>query len=464
MEFTIENRQIKPAVYPIFQNENDTTVLKFTLANYIHDDTVDLRNYTAYAVTSQNGHIDMTELESEYDAETDTLSVSWNVQEYSLRSPGAVQYQIVFKENTDDGENTAVFYSYKAILLNRMSINADDHITANYPTLLKQWLDRINQMTGGADKGFFYIPYGTVIQPSERLDGTLYWQWDNADNTAGHFEDDNGNVLTFSQYKEKTKYLPNQDLLGEMTNSESADQHYITAGSAIKNAPIATSYCLVKQYDTESTDRFIQEVQVPDGNNVVRTFVRCVSGHKDYGTEKVGEWRELVTDVDLTNKINDVNDEITDINTKIKTLAPKASPAFTGTPTAPTPAATSNTTHIATTAWVRANSGVADWANATRTDVGSATAAAKSHTVPSNGTYVVQALCKQHTNDQWAVYIGSKQVFNLLVCGGTASFITPVSVTTPAMTLKKGQVITLRSVSGSYNSNSKIESFTVIRA
>ena len=301
MEFTIENRQIKPAVYPIFQNENDTTVLKFTLANYIHDDTVDLRNYTAYAVTSQNGLIDMTELESEYDESNDTLTISWNVQEYSLREAGAIQYQIVFKENADDGENTAVYYSNKAILMNRMSINADDHITANYPTLLKQWLDRINQLSGDANKGFFYIPYGETIPPSERLEGTMYWQWDNEDNTAGHFEDDSGNVLTFSQYKERTKYLPNQDLLGDMTKSDSADQHYFTAGAAIKNAPIATSYCLVKQYDSDSTDRFIQEVQVPDGNNVVRTFVRCVSGHKEYGTEKVGEWRELATTEHVKN-------------------------------------------------------------------------------------------------------------------------------------------------------------------
>jgi hypothetical protein len=36
-------------------------------------------------------------------------------------------------------------------------------------------------------------------------------------------------------------------------------------------------------------------------------------------------------------------------------LAPKANPAFTGTPTAPTAATTTNTTQIATTAFVQAN-------------------------------------------------------------------------------------------------------------
>ena len=339
MDLTIENRQIKPAVVNLFQFEDGTTTLNFTLDSYIHDDTVDLRNYKAYAVTSVNGHIDMTELESDYDDEADKLVLSWKVREYSLREEGHVLFQIVFKENADDGENTGVYHTYKAVIICRESIEVDERIVSDYPTLLKQWLDRINQLAGGADKGFFYIPYGETIPPTERLDGTLYWQWENEENTAGHFEDDDGNVLTFSQFKEKTKYLPNQDLLGEMTNSESADQHYITAGSAIKNAPIKNSYCLVRQYDSESTNRFIQIVQVPDGNNVVRTFVRCVTGHKDYGIEKVGEWRELATDDDL----NAIRDE----------LAPKASPAFTGTPTAPTPAESSNTTHISTTAWVK---------------------------------------------------------------------------------------------------------------
>lgn len=322
-DFTIENRQIKPAVFPIFQNENDTTVLKFELDNYIHDDSVDLRNYKAYAVVSVNGLIDMTELASKFDEESDTLTVEWNVQEYSLRESGAIQYQIVFKEDAESGENTGVYYTYKAILMNRVSINADDHITANYPTLLKQWLDRIAQLTGDANKGFVYIPYGESIPPSERLQNAMYWQWDDADETTGHFEDYNGNLLTFSQYSERTKHLTNQDLLGEMTNH--ADQNYISTGSAIKNAPISNSYCLVKQYDTDSTNRFIQEVQIPDNNNVVRTFVRCITGDKKNGIDKVGEWRELVSSV---------------------------SPNFTGTPTAPTAPSGAKTTQIANTTFV----------------------------------------------------------------------------------------------------------------
>ena len=393
-DFTIENRQVKPAVYPIFQNENDTTVLKFTLDRYIYDDAVDLRNYKAYAVVSINGLIDMTELSSVYDDKTDTLTVEWNVQEYSLREAGAIQYQIVFKENADDGENTGVYYTYKAILMNRSSINADDHITANYPTLLKQWLDRIAQLSGDLNKGFVYIPYGTSIPPSERLENSMYWQWDNEDETEGHFEDYQGNALTFSQYKEKTKYLANQDLLGDMTNF--ADQHYITAGADIKNAPIANSYCLVKQYDTDSTNRFIQEVQIPDSNNVVRTFVRCVTGDKEHGIDKVGGWRELATTTELDAQIKTLSvnfegkinsersrailaetanaDAIIDLDSKVihkdgeETI--NGAKTFSVSPKVPTAATTSNDTTTASTAFVKttvttavnnAKSGVYDW-------------------------------------------------------------------------------------------------------
>jgi hypothetical protein len=42
------------------------------------------------------------------------------------------------------------------------------------------------------------------------------------------------------------------------------------------------------------------------------------------------------------------------LTTTSTTLAPKASPALTGTPTAPTAAAGNNTTQVATTAFVKA--------------------------------------------------------------------------------------------------------------
>src|SRR6478609_1531074 len=47
----------------------------------------------------------------------------------------------------------------------------------------------------------------------------------------------------------------------------------------------------------------------------------------------------------------------TDLNTALAAKAPLASPTFTGTPAAPTAAAATNTTQIATTAYVQTNLG-----------------------------------------------------------------------------------------------------------
>ncbi|MBR2504914.1 MAG: hypothetical protein IKB61_03125, partial [Elusimicrobiaceae bacterium] len=191
----VANRELNPAVCNFFQYENQTVTLKFTLDSYKYGE-VDLRNYKAYGVTSQNGLVDMTELVSTYDSAKDELTLTWEVQEYSLRQVGPITYQICFKENANDGENTAVFYSYKGIMINRGSIDGDNHITANYPTLLKQWLDRMNNMADLFDAGVVYMPYGQSLPVSDRLSGRLYFQYTDTANTTGHFEDEKGNILT----------------------------------------------------------------------------------------------------------------------------------------------------------------------------------------------------------------------------------------------------------------------------
>lgn len=197
---TLSNRQISPQVVNMFQFENGTTTLNFTLDSYMYGE-VNLRNYKAYAITSINGNIDMTELVMNYDASKDKLTLSWNVKEFTLLEAGAVLYQIVFKEATasgipDEGENTGVFYSYKAILINRESIDGDNEISAKYPTLLKQWLDRMNAMAEMQGASIVYMKYGESIPPADRLAGQLYFQYTDTLNTKGQFEDDRGNVLS----------------------------------------------------------------------------------------------------------------------------------------------------------------------------------------------------------------------------------------------------------------------------
>ncbi len=197
---TISNRQISPGVVNLFQFENGTTTLNFTLDSYMYGE-VNLRNYKAYAVTSINGSVDMTELVATYDASKDKLTLSWDVKEFTLLEAGAILYQIVFKEATasglpEEGENTGVFYSYKGIIINRESIDGDNEISAKYPTILKQWLDRMNAMADLYDAGVVYMNYGETIAPADRLAGRLYFQYTDALNTKGQFEDDKGNILS----------------------------------------------------------------------------------------------------------------------------------------------------------------------------------------------------------------------------------------------------------------------------
>lgn len=275
LSLSVLNRQIKPGVVRMFQFENETTTLRFTLDSYMHDQ-IDLRNYKAYVITSINGHIDMTELESSFDGEY--LTLTWVVQDFSLRHIGAVQYQIVFKENESDGENSAVFYTYKSILQVRESLDGDNQILADYPTLLKQWIDRINELAGTYDADIIYMQPNATLDISERLAGRLYYQIEDTPTYEGHFEDHLGNKLgDFNG-----TYITNADVNTLLTHGE-----YICGGT-LKNMPLTSTYCMVRVTDSPSTNRIIQEVYVPATNNTVRAFVRAITGNNTFGA-----WNEL---------------------------------------------------------------------------------------------------------------------------------------------------------------------------
>lgn len=289
LNLSVSNRQITPGVVKMFQFENGTTTLRFTLDSYMHD-AIDLRNYIPYAITSINGQIDMTELESE--VVEGKLVLSWTVQDYSLRQIGAVQYQIVFKENASDGENSAVFYSYKAILLVRESLDGDNQITAYYPTLLKQWLDRLNELSGTYDAGIVYVQPGETLDASKRLAGRLYYIVENESTYEGHFEDHN--CCRLGEFN--AKYVANANLNTLLSHGE-----YICSGN-ITNLPISSTYAAVRVVDSGSTNRVVQEVAIPAEDNTVRVFVRAVTG-----TNTFGAWKELVSPdyVDARHRDND---------------------------------------------------------------------------------------------------------------------------------------------------------------
>lgn len=83
---------------------------------------------------------------------------------------------------------------------------------------------------------------------------------------------------------EHTAYVANADL-----NALLEDKAYICAGT-MKNTPTPNTYCFVRVYDTESTNRVLQVCYVPQSDNTIRTFVRAITG-----TAFFGAWRELGT-------------------------------------------------------------------------------------------------------------------------------------------------------------------------
>lgn len=220
-QIKIANREINPRVVNFFTFENNVNTLEFELDSYIYDE-VDLRNYKAYAVTSINGKVDLTELEMSYDQAGDKLHLTWNVGEYTLTETGGIVYQITFKENADDGEGSAVWYSYKAVMINRGTVDADYKIVAEFPTIMSQWLDKINKLSGQiisdladtqaqlevyikeatkeaakeVESTVVYIPFGETVAVEDRLEGKIYYQFLDEGHTQGQFEDHLGNVLT----------------------------------------------------------------------------------------------------------------------------------------------------------------------------------------------------------------------------------------------------------------------------
>lgn len=289
VDITLSDKQMKPAVVHTNQFENGVYKLRFIIADYMQN-SVDLRKFKAFVVTSINGHMDITEVP--YTVSGRTMTLTWDVTSWTLKTYGIIQYQIRFSESAEDG--TAVWYSYKGVLVNRISINADDHVSANYPTLLKQWIDRINQLSGHYDAEITYMQPGASIDVTERLAGRLYYQIENITTYEGHFEDHNAQRLG----EFNAKYLANVNI---NTMLETGD--YICGGT-ITNSPLPTTFCMVRVTDSASTNRIVQEVYVPAADNTVRAFVRAGTG------SNFGAWNELSTVGYVDAMIHDKDFEI----------------------------------------------------------------------------------------------------------------------------------------------------------
>ena len=141
-------------------------------------------------------------------------------------------------------------------------------------------------------------------------------------------------------------------------------------------------------------------------------------------------WGELAGDIEDQEDLNTI---LTGLRTDVDAKAPKASPAFTGTPTAPTAVDDTNTTQIATTAFVKnaitnlqnalqsyinsvgfmkninTSAGVKFWTAGTE-QVTSSTSPVKTYTVPSNGWLLLQYV--SNSSYTTALYIGGTNMLS----------------------------------------------------
>ncbi len=219
--FGANSRQIKPYVLNLFQANNTVDSVEFQMENYVQDN-VDLSTLDPYVICHGSefiGGLDEVKLTSEVTSDG-ILRVYWDLTLMTLSSPQTISAQLVFKN--DEG---AVWTSYKFMVFCNESLTADEEIVAQYPTILKQMerrievkteeatqgaveeitgavadtvdnaMDQINNIAGNFDAGVIYIPFGEHIPVEMRIYNRLYYQYTNAENTKGRFEDYMGNVL-----------------------------------------------------------------------------------------------------------------------------------------------------------------------------------------------------------------------------------------------------------------------------
>lgn len=246
VDISISDKQMKPAVVHTDQFENGVHELCFTLADY-RQNGVDLRDFNAYVVTSINGVTDITHVP--YTESGRSLKITWSLSSYTLREPGIIQYQIRFSQSEADG--TAVWYSYKGVIINRLTINADDHVSANYPTLMKQWLDLMHTLSSEFGAPITYMLPGESIPVEERLSNRMYYQWIDTPNSAATCATAMVN-LGKRPYADSGLYINNMHICVDTTNETA---YVIDPGiwvNAINNAD-----CGVVATDISSGDEII---------------------------------------------------------------------------------------------------------------------------------------------------------------------------------------------------------------
>ena len=192
----LEDKRLFPTVMNVIEGSNKVDTAVYTMEKYIVDE-IDLSKYDWYAHFIGIGGVDEVKLTSE--VVDGKLVITFNLTEYVTNIGNTLTYQIVAKDT-----QSAVWYSAKGVILNSSSIQADDFVVANYPSILKQWENRIEEIIGGQDNAYVIIPYNETIPVENRIAGKFYLQRLNDVDYSCIIEDADGHVITDGNVVHKT--------------------------------------------------------------------------------------------------------------------------------------------------------------------------------------------------------------------------------------------------------------------
>lgn len=183
----LSDNRLFPTVFNVIQGSNKVNTVVYTLENYIVGEQ-DLSTYNWYVHLIGVDGVDAVKLTSA--VVNGKLEVTFDLTEYITRLGNTLTYQLVAKD-----DKSAVWNSAKGVILNAESINADDKIVAEYPSILRQWELRIEEMAGSLDTAIYYIAYNETLPKEDRMAGRLYFKYLYAENKNGQLEDAECNIL-----------------------------------------------------------------------------------------------------------------------------------------------------------------------------------------------------------------------------------------------------------------------------
>lgn len=183
----LSDKRLYPTVMNIIKGSNKVDTAIYTFENYVVGEH-DLSTYDWYVDLMGVDGLDEVKLEAE--VIDGKLQITFPLTSYVTRIGNTLTYQLVAKDSVG-----SVWNSAKGIILNSESIQAEDVIVADYPSILKQWEERIAGIQTTIESVYIIMDYDKPLPPSARTNGKLYLQRLNDVDYSCVIEDSDGHII-----------------------------------------------------------------------------------------------------------------------------------------------------------------------------------------------------------------------------------------------------------------------------